>query len=311
MLQKKQSSNLDYFDLLNNMVPKVANLYSKVKTNPHDKTEEQVNSVVNDICQLAIDDKNATLAAIHLCVDRSPLTQPVHSCLIAYLLSIEHNITGKKRDALLKATLFANLCFYEFQALLNMHTGKLTDAQRSKLHKHPLEAARLLESKGFTCGHLLNAIRQHHERLDGKGYPNGIGGKDISELALIVSMCEVYTARIKNRAHRNSVHPRMALSHLYKEEDERVGALLLSLAKAIGLYPPGTWVRLANGEISIVNKVSRTSPIPGVLSLFDKTGAPYMGPIERDAKQAEFKIIGVVEPERNPSVDLRLLFTPK
>ncbi len=303
-----KNPDLDPFKALGALIPTLTDLYSAVKAKKKDRAHELSKKVINRIYQITDRDHNAAIAAIHLCKEQSPLKQSIYSAVIAHLLCQQHNIEGDSKHSLMLAILFANMTFYEFQVLLNTMNGKLTDAQRAKLHKHPLEASHKLEACGFLDPVMFKAIRQHHERLDGTGYPNRLKGDEISTLALIISMCETYTARIDNRAYRKPVHPKEALSHLLNEEDQRIKDLLLSLAKAIGIYPPGTWVKLANGEIAVVSAVSSSSPIPKVKALFDPQGNPYLGPIERDAKNASGKIVAPAVPPRNPSVDLKMLF---
>ncbi|MCG8669919.1 MAG: hypothetical protein MI867_10940 [Pseudomonadales bacterium] len=303
-----KSSALDPFDALGALIPALTDLYSAVKAKKSDRAHQLAEKIVARIYEITDHNHNAALAAIHLSKEQSPLKQPIYSAVIAHLLSIQHGIEGSTKESLMLATLLANLTFYEFQVLLNTMDGKLTDAQRAKLHKHPLEASQKLEAAGFLDPTMIKAVRQHHERLDGKGYPNRLKGNEISTLALIISICETYTARIDNRAYRKPVHPREALSHLLHEDDQRVKELLISLAKAIGIYPPGTWVKLANQEIAIVKGVSSASPVPKVTALFDPQGNAYLGPMERDAKQPNQKIIGSAAPPKHPSVDLQMLY---
>ncbi|MCG8317073.1 MAG: hypothetical protein MI976_27965 [Pseudomonadales bacterium] len=298
----------DPFKALGALIPALTDLYSAVKSKKEDKAHILCEKIIAKICEISDRNHNAALAAIHLCKEQSPLKQPIYSGVIAHLMSIQHGIEGATKDSLMRAILLANLTFYEFQVLLNTMDGKLTDSQRAKLHKHPLEAAQKLEAAGFLDPVMIKAIRQHHERLDGNGYPNHLKGTEISTLALIISICETYTARIDNRAYRKPVHPREALSHLLNEEDQRVKELLISLAKAIGLYPPGTWVKLANAEIAMVTAVSSASPVPKVVALFDPKGNAYMGPMERDAKSPATKVVGPSFPPKMPSVDLTMLF---
>jgi HD-GYP domain-containing protein (c-di-GMP phosphodiesterase class II) len=186
--------------------------------------------------------------------------------------------------------------------------GRLTESQRAKLEKHPLQSASIMENAGFMDPLMIKAIRQHHERPDCSGYPNRLPGAEISDLALVVSMCEVYTARIDNRVYRKPVLAREALAQFRDAEDPRIKDLLLGFAKAIGIYPPGTWVKLTSGETAIVVKRLKNSPIPVVRALFDMNDIPYMGPVKRDAKTAEFKVIGATTPTARPSVDLSALF---
>lgn len=297
----------DPFVQLDKLIPVLSDLYTAIKTR-HEHSGEMLQKLIDTLFQLADTRPDACLAAIHLSKQPSPLKQPIYGAILAHLFSQQHGLDEKKQQALVQAVLTCNLTFYEFQVLLNSMDGKLTDAQRAKLQKHPLQAAQYMEAAGFIDPQLTKAIRQHHERPDGSGYPNRLKSADISDLALVVSMCEVYTARIDNRAYRKPVLAREALSHLYSEEDPRLKGLLLSFAKAIGLYPPGTWVKLANSETAIVAKRQKNSPVPIVKALFDRNDMPYMGPVYRDCSDPALKVLSATFPPSRPSVDLPALF---
>lgn len=298
---------VDPFTQLDKLIPLVSDLYSAIKAKD-EKAHQIIDSIIGSIYHITDARPNATLAAIHLSKQPSPIKQAVYSTVLAHLLSQTHGIEGATKDSLMKAILTCNITFYEFQVLLNSMDGKLTEAQREKLQKHPLQGAQLVEKAGFLDPVMTKAIRQHHERLDGFGYPNKLKGDEISTLALIIGICETYTARIDNRAYRKPVHPREALAHLFKEDDARLKELLINFAKAIGLYPPGTWVKLANGEIAVVTAVQRRSPVPIVKALFDPQGNSYMGPLDRDANHPSCKVVSASVPPRLPSVDLQMLY---
>lgn len=301
------SDKCDPFIQLDKLIPVLSDLYTAIKSR-NEKCQDMLQSLIARINRIADTHPDAAIAAIHLSKQQSPLKQPIYGAILAHLFSEQHGLDEKKEQALVQAVLTCNLTFYEFQVLLNSMDGKLTDAQRAKLQKHPLQAAQFMEAAGFIDPQLTKAIRQHHERPDGSGYPNHLKGPDISDLALVVSMCEVYTARIDNRAYRKPVLAREALSHLYKEEDPRLKGLLLSFAKAVGVYPPGTWVKLANNETAVVTRRQKNSPVPIVKALFDRNDMPYMGPLSRDCNDPALKVAGATFPPSRPSVELSALF---
>ena len=301
------SGKIDPFVQLDKLIPVLSDLYTAIKSR-HERCHDMLQTLMNTLYRIANSNPDAAIAAIHLSKQQSPLKQPIYGAILAHLFSETHGLDEKKKQSLIQAVLTCNITFYEFQVLLNSMDGKLTDAQRTKLQKHPLQGAQLMEAAGFIDPNLTKAIRQHHERPDGSGYPNRLKGPDISDLALVVSMCEVYTARIDNRAYRKPVLAREALSHLYQENDPRLKGLLLSFAKAIGVYPPGTWVKLTNNETAIVTRRQQNSPIPIVKALFDRNDIPYMGPIPRDCSDPALKVVGATFPPARPSVDLSALF---
>ena len=114
---------------------------------------------------------------------------------------------------------------------------------------------------------------QHHERLDGKGYPRCLGGDNIHQYARIVSVADVYDALLADRPYRScytvnqsiTILKRMAGLHL----DSRCTTALIS---NIAIYPIGTIVELNTGTIGIVSDVNKDMPTrPVVRIIYDKT----------------------------------------
>lgn len=81
---------------------------------------------------------------------------------------------------------------------------------------HPAHGMRILEPIGFSRS-ISNAIYQHHERFDGKGYPQGIGGEDISLAARILSVADTIDAMISERPYRGTISAEAVLRELDKE----------------------------------------------------------------------------------------------
>ncbi|MGB3621505.1 hypothetical protein FT643_01030 [Ketobacter sp. MCCC 1A13808] len=298
---------LDPFSRLDALIPVLSDLYTAIKAK-HAGCVDMMDKIVAVICLITDTYPDAALAAIHLSRQTSPLKQPIYCAVIAHLFGQQHQLSPDKQKALMQAVLSCNITFYEFQVLLNSMDGKLTAAQRVKLEKHPLQSALLLEAAGFNDAMLIKAIRQHHERPDGSGYPNHLTSTDISDIALMVSMCEVYSARIDNRAYRKPVLAREALAHFNNDQDDRLKGLLLNFAKSVGIYPPGTWVKLASGETAIATHRQKNSPVPIVRALFDADDEPYMGSVVRDCSLPEWKVVQATAPPARPLVDLTVLF---
>jgi HD-GYP domain-containing protein (c-di-GMP phosphodiesterase class II) len=103
----------------------------------------------------------------------------------------------------------------------------------------------------------LAVISQHHERLDGTGYPLGLQGDDISLFAKIVMVVDEYDDLCNSSERGKNMTPNKALSYLYKNETvKRKGEfsqeVIIALIRALGVYPPGTFVELNNGSIGVV-----------------------------------------------------------
>lgn len=93
---------------------------------------------------------------------------------------------------------------------------KLTDEEYSEIKKHPEIGYEILKSI-TTLPNLKIGVRWHHERMDGKGYPDGLKGDDIPEFARIISVADAYDAMTSNRSYRDSLPQDIVRSEIIKK----------------------------------------------------------------------------------------------
>lgn len=93
--------------------------------------------------------------------------------------------------------------------------GPLTDAEYNEIKKHPIYTANILKSIGLETEADIDL--QHHEKLDGSGYPNKLQGDDINPFSQIICVVDMYDAIITDRPYRKGKNPKDALLHLYHE----------------------------------------------------------------------------------------------
>ncbi|KGT90530.1 RpfG [Erwinia typographi] len=135
-------------------------------------------------------------------------------------------------------------------AILNK-PGKLTDAEFDIMKQHPAIGEALLRQSGGD-GDLLDVARHHHEKVNGSGYPDGLKGKEISLLARMASVCDVYDAVTSNRPYKAGWNPASAMHQMASWEGHFDRKVLFAFVKAVGIYPVGSIVRLASGRIAVV-----------------------------------------------------------
>lgn len=139
-------------------------------------------------------------------------------------------------------------------------TRELTDVEVNALHRHPAYSAALLELiKASRAEDALPecvqlAVFQHHERADGSGYPHRERGAGIHDLALLAGVVDTFLALASPRAHRPALSTHAALREIARLA--AVGVLSADhargLVRAVGVYPPGTRVRLTTGHVAEV-----------------------------------------------------------
>ena len=117
-------------------------------------------------------------------------------------------------------------------------------------------------------------IRNHHERHDGSGYPNGLAGEEIPVFARIVGLADAYDAMINHRSYAEALSPYDAMRELYELRDIKFQAEMVEeFIQALGMYPVGTLVELNDGRVAVVvseNKANRLRPKLLVLMQKDK-----------------------------------------
>ena len=100
--------------------------------------------------------------------------------------------------------------------------GKLDPREWEIIKTHTVEGQRMLERVGGFMGNVGRIVRSHHERWDGRGYPDGLTGADIPFAARIISCCDAFNAMTTDRPYRDALPASMALAELVKHSDPRV-----------------------------------------------------------------------------------------
>jgi HD-GYP domain-containing protein (c-di-GMP phosphodiesterase class II) len=162
--------------------------------------------------------------------------------------------------------------------------GMLTSAEFGLIKEHVRLGIDALSEAGSLPTEVEFGIAQHHERLDGSGYPKGLKGNDISIYGRMSGIADSFAALITPRAYANPSAPQEALMKLYECAGSSFHEPLVEqFVQAVGVFPVGSLVELSSGEVAIVvahNRVRRLEPRVLVLTWPDK--APLSVPIERD-----------------------------
>ena len=137
-------------------------------------------------------------------------------------------------------------------AILNK-PAKLTDEEFSVMRGHPAEGHRILQQGGMQDVTVLDACLHHHERMDGKGYPEQLPSSAISLIARMAAICDVYDAITSDRPYKSGWDPSKSLRSMaewsYAHFDLQ---LFQAFIKILGIYPVGSLVRLSSGRIGVV-----------------------------------------------------------
>ncbi|WP_235189747.1 HD-GYP domain-containing protein [Methylotenera sp. L2L1] len=158
-------------------------------------------------------------------------------------------------------------------------TEKITAEEFDVFKKHVDHALALLEVTNNISSTTMITVSQHHERIDGSGYPYQLKAKQISLAGQMAGLIDTYCALTSNKAYAKSVYNQFALEKIHALRDTKFdGHLIDQLVQFLGMYPVSSLVELNSGEVGVViqqNSVRRLLPKVMILLNPDKTKNEY------------------------------------
>lgn len=186
-------------------------------------------------------------------------------------------------------------------AILNK-PGKLTPQELGAVKKHPLWGAELMKASGAFPEKALAVIMEHHERLDGTGYPYQLKEHEISLFGQMASIVDVFDASTSIRPYGVATDPCLAIKGLFEGAGKLFHKeLVQQFIKTIGLYPVGTLARLESNKLGIVIRQTKSLTQPVTRIIYDLKHNSYMPPQDVDLSQVRGKgdkVVGSESPEK-------------
>lgn len=141
---------------------------------------------------------------------------------------------------------------------------------RKEASQHPIKGRKILEGGSGFPKPTLDAVAQHHERLNGTGYPKGLKGDDIHLYAKIVMVADTYDELSNNPQINECLTPHQALSSLYNRRDEEFfEKAVVALVRNLGVYPPSSLVEMTDGSIGMVNTINKLDRMKPSVMLYN------------------------------------------
>lgn len=132
---------------------------------------------------------------------------------------------------------------------------KLTEEEWEIMKRHPMDGMRMLEQMGVQSEIALRVVKEHHVRFDRKGYPTLAPGEGVHPYTMLVTVTDIYDAMTTIRPHRRDFDPSQAIAWMQAAAGSHFDpAILEPFIAMLGIYPPGTVVRLTTGEVGVVTR---------------------------------------------------------
>lgn len=130
--------------------------------------------------------------------------------------------------------------------------AKLTEEEFASVRSHTVKGHNILRQIDGIGEAALDVSLHHHEKIDGSGYPYNLKASDISVMAKMGAVCDVYDAITSNRPYKAGWDPARSIRHMAGSAGHFDPVTLEAFVKAIGIYPTGSCVILQSGRLGLV-----------------------------------------------------------
>ena len=215
---------------------------------------------------------------------QSPAMQHAFNVAVAAVLVGQAlDLKDAQQLTIARAALAMNLSSFQLQDDLSSTRASLSFGQRINIARHPILAAELLAHTPGADIQWIEAVEQHHEAIDGTGYPFGIAGEEICIEARVLKAADIWCALLSSRPTRPGKYPHDAMQELLTRERMRLDmSVLATLRRLLGNYPPGTLVRLASRETAVVTNFTQGNAGPRRVVAVLNAAGEVMVPALRD-----------------------------
>ena len=228
-----------------------------------------------------------------------------HALLVAVVVELASRClpawADEWRPSLRRAAMTMNIAMTNLQDQLASQDSALTPAQRATIKTHAPRGVAQLRSLGVNDDWWLRAVEQHHSSRAGP-----LADREPAlQMARLIQRADVFAARLSPRHARKALSATAAAKSVYLDENQQADEAGAAIIKALGLYPPGSFVRLASREVAIVLRRGARATHPLVASVVAASGLPLNNPAVRDTRLKAHEIAEADHPERSQAAPER------
>lgn len=244
------------------------------------KFSNVMNSILDDLATQ--EDPMIMLLDMHT-ADNYLYAHSLNVCLYTLVLGIAYGYSREELQVIGLGSLLHDIGKTQIPVKIIQKPGMLSDEEFRHMQAHTEIGYRILKDEPNIPLLAAHCALQHHERIDGSGYPRGLTGPQIHEYAKWLGVADSYDAMTSNRVYKKAMLPHQAVEALYVGSGTLYEQKQLELFRdRVAIYPLGLSVKLSTGESGVVVKIDPTIPHrPVVRVLSGPEGEPVV-PFERD-----------------------------
>ncbi|SOD16482.1 HD-GYP domain-containing protein [Nitrosomonas ureae] len=243
---------------------------------------EEAKSLVNEINQSMERNPNALLTLIRLKnVNEYTYMHSVAVCVLMVALGRHLGLSEVQIKQAGTAGLLHDIGKMMIPNEVLNKPGKLTDEEFTIMKSHPVRGWEILKSCYQVHETALDVCLHHHERIDGKGYPEKLSGDALTLFARMGAVCDVYDAISSDRCYKAAWSPAEAIRKMASWKDGHFDeSIFQAFVKTVGIYPSGTLLKLQSGRLGVVIEQSTKKLTTPIVKIFFSTRANAHIPAE-------------------------------
>jgi len=218
---------------------------------------ESIGSLSKNIIDEIISKKNIMINLVDIkSMDNYTYQHSVNVAIISLVLGVQLQLNQNELYTLCMGALIHDIGKVLIPKEIILKPGPLTDEEFNIVKQHTTKGYDYLKGCLDISAPARIVALQHHEKMNGGGYPDNIKNKSINRFARIVAIADVYDALTSDRPYRKAMSPNDALEYLLSHCDAQFDyEMVKAFSKAVVPYPPGTLVKLSTGDIGVVTAV--------------------------------------------------------
>jgi len=235
---------------------------------------KELSDKVKTLCDVILENKRYVLRILGDAATTSNylVNHSVRSTVLSIVLGGHLKLPPHRLIELGVASVLHEIGMVRLPPQLYMADRKLSDQERKSITAHPILGYNILKDKQFPLAICLAAL-EHHERMNGSGYPRSLSGDKISLYARIIAVSCSYDAVTASRPYKEAREGYAGMVDILKNDGKQYDDLVIkSLVYSLSVYPVGSYVLLSNSKLGQVIDVNPDNPrYPVVLVLGSKT----------------------------------------
>jgi len=190
------------------------------------------------------------------------LKHSLNVAIYSILLGFKMNLPKDKIQILGIGALLSDIGMNNVNGRITLKKDKLSKKDKSEVMKHPVWGYKFLKENHLISPMTRAVVLQHHERLDGSGYPRGLEGDKILDLAQIVAIADTFDALTSDRPYRKALLPKYALDYITSKTGVIATTdIIKKFTEIIVPYPNGTIIKLNDDRFAIVDQQNKGYPL--------------------------------------------------